>query len=178
MRAVCGRTRLQNRAYKNQAPPQCDRAPILTQRAVVQRQSAGQWPKNSHSRMITGIGTPSNQSRIPRPIISSSNTSRRKRAMSPPVPAQKRSLRKGTFQDFGISAGDNPIRNSEWPSLHNAYQWPVFGIEVHGSAGGFGSPFCNSSIECRSGERTKAMLPSRGGRLMVMPAFIRRSQVA
>src|SRR5882672_3020287 len=59
-----------------------------------------------------------------------------------------------------------------------AYQWPVFGIEVHGSAGGFGWPFCNSSIECRSGERTNAMLPSRGGRLMVMPAFIRRSQVA
>ena len=60
----------------------------------------------------------------------------------------------------------------------SAYQWPVFGIEVHGSAGGFGSPFCNSSIECRSGERTNAMLPSRGGRLMVMPIFIRRSQVA
>src|SRR6185312_4594769 len=59
-----------------------------------------------------------------------------------------------------------------------AYQWPVFGIEDHGSAGGFGSPFCNSSIECRSGERTNAMLPSRGGRLMAMPAFIRRSQVA
>src|SRR5205823_14495313 len=62
--------------------------------------------------------------------------------------------------------------------LYKAYQWPVFGIEDHGSAGGFGSPFCNSSIECRSGERTKAMLPSRGGRLMVMPAFIRWSQVA
>jgi len=58
------------------------------------------------------------------------------------------------------------------------YQWPVFGIEVQGSAGGFGSPFCSSSIECRSGERTNAMLPSRGGRLMVMPSFIRRSQVA
>ena len=58
------------------------------------------------------------------------------------------------------------------------YQWPVLGIELHGSAGGLGSPFCNSSIECRSGERTNAMLPSRGGRLMVMPAFISRSQVA
>ena len=32
--------------------------------------------------------------------------------------------------------------------------------------------------EMLSGERTKAMRPSRGGRLMVMPAFIRRSQVA
>lgn len=63
-------------------------------------------------------------------------------------------------------------------NLYKVYQWPVFGIDVHGSAGGFGSPFCNSSIECRSGERTNAMLPSRGGRLMVMPAFISRSQVA
>src|SRR6185295_16168708 len=58
------------------------------------------------------------------------------------------------------------------------HQWPVFCIEAHGSAGGFGSPFCSSSIECRSGERTKAMLPSRGGRLMVMPIFMSLSQVA
>ncbi|MGY3550828.1 hypothetical protein ACVW0W_006595 [Bradyrhizobium sp. USDA 4469] len=58
------------------------------------------------------------------------------------------------------------------------YQWPVFGIDAHGSAGAFGSPFCSSSIECRSGERTKAMLPSRGGRLMVTPAFCSFSQVA
>ena len=58
------------------------------------------------------------------------------------------------------------------------YQCPVFGIDDHGSAGALGSPFCNSSIECRSGERTKAMLPSRGGRLMVMPIFISLSQVA
>jgi len=52
------------------------------------------------------------------------------------------------------------------------------GIEVQGSLGGSGSPFCSSSIECLSGERTNAMLPSRGGRLMVTPAFISRSQVA
>src|SRR5258708_3463983 len=58
------------------------------------------------------------------------------------------------------------------------HQWPVFGIDDQGSAGGFGSPFCNSSIECRSGERMKAMLPSRGGRLMVTPIFISLSQVA
>jgi len=32
--------------------------------------------------------------------------------------------------------------------------------------------FCNSSIECRSGERMKAILPSRGGRLIVTPIFI------
>jgi hypothetical protein len=29
-------------------------------------------PKNNHNRMITGIGTPNSQSRIPRPIVSSS----------------------------------------------------------------------------------------------------------
>ena len=40
------------------------------------------------------------------------------------------------------------------------------------------APFCNSSIECLSGERTNAMVPSRGGRLMVTPAFISRSQTA
>jgi hypothetical protein len=34
--------------------------------------STDQRPKNNHSRMITGIGTPSNQSRIPRPITASS----------------------------------------------------------------------------------------------------------
>jgi hypothetical protein len=28
-----------------------------------------QRPKNSHNRMITGIGTPSSQSRIPRPMV-------------------------------------------------------------------------------------------------------------
>jgi hypothetical protein len=27
-----------------------------------------QWPKNNHSKMITGIGTPSNHSNIPRAI--------------------------------------------------------------------------------------------------------------
>jgi hypothetical protein len=33
-----------------------------------------QWPKNSHNRMITGIGTPINQSRSPRPIAASFKT--------------------------------------------------------------------------------------------------------
>src|SRR3954453_10588052 len=35
--------------------------------------SGDQRPKNSHSRMITGIGTPSIHNKIPRPIVSSSN---------------------------------------------------------------------------------------------------------
>jgi hypothetical protein len=34
-----------------------------------------QWPKNSHNRMITGIGTPISQSRIPRPIFASLSSS-------------------------------------------------------------------------------------------------------
>jgi hypothetical protein len=119
---------------------------------AVARYLSHQWPKNSHNRMITGIGTPNSQSSIPLPIVSSSNLPKRKRENAKYVPAQLR--------------------------LRLAYQWPVFCIELHGSAGGFGSPFCNSSIECRSGERIKAMEPSRGGRLMVTPIFISRSQVA
>ena len=39
-------------------------------------------------------------------------------------------------------------------------------------AAGSGPPFCRISTEMLSGERTKAMLPSRGGRLMVTPAFM------
>src|SRR4051794_21040499 len=35
--------------------------------------SGDQRPKNSHSRMITGIGTPNIHNKIPRPIASSSN---------------------------------------------------------------------------------------------------------
>ena len=54
---------------------------------------------------------------------------------------------------------------------------PVFGIDAHGSCGGRW-PSCSSSIEMRSGERTNAMCPSRGGRLIVTPIFCRRSQVA
>lgn len=111
--------------------------------------SGDQRPKNSHSKMITGIGTPSIHNKIPRPIASSSNCI-----------VEERTLRRG--------AG----------SGKKVYQWPMLGIDDHGSCGGFGSPFCNSSIECKSGERTKAMLPSRGGRLMVTSAFISFSQVA
>ncbi|MHC2284741.1 hypothetical protein ACVIJW_000611 [Bradyrhizobium barranii subsp. barranii] len=108
-----------------------------------------QWPKNSHNRMITGIGTPSIHSNSPRPITSSSNR---------------------------YVGGTTRVAKAG--SCGAAYQWPVFGIDDQGSAGAFGSPFCSSSIECRSGERTKAMLPSRGGRLMVTPAFISCAQVA
>ncbi len=58
------------------------------------------------------------------------------------------------------------------------YQTPTLGIDFQGSAGASAAPFCNSSTEMLSGERTKAMRPSRGGRLMVTPWSISRWQVA
>jgi hypothetical protein len=60
----------------------------------------------------------------------------------------------------------------------NFYQTPVFGIESHGSCGGSGDPFCRISIEMPSGERTKAILPSRGGRLITTPLSCSFWQVA
>src|SRR3981189_3096711 len=125
--------------------------------------------------MMIGIGTPSNHSKIPRPIFVSSE----------PVSHQRtRSDATGSFGVHNYDAESCLAGVSRWSDnehsgkLPGAHQCPVFGIEVHGSAGGFASPFCKSSIECRSGERTNAICPSRGGRLMVMPSFIRRSQVA
>jgi hypothetical protein len=56
-------------------------------------QSAGQRPKNSHNRMITGIGTPSSQSKSPRPIIASMNSSsiqERERQGEVPAPATEK----------------------------------------------------------------------------------------
>jgi len=51
-------------------------------------------------------------------------------------------------------------------------------MDFHGSAAGLAGPLCRSSIEMFSGERTKAMLPSRGGLLIVTPAFMSLSQSA
>jgi len=45
--------------------------------------------------------------------------------------------------------------------------------ETQGSAGGSAAPFCSNSTDTRSGLRTNAMRPSRGGRLMVMPLACR-----
>ena len=55
---------------------------------------------------------------------------------------------------------------------------PVLGIDMPRFFGGNASPCCSNSIEIRSGERTKAMWPSRGGRLMVKPIACRCAQVA
>jgi hypothetical protein len=51
---------------------------------------------------------------------------------------------------------------------------PVLAIEDHGSRCGSAAPFCRISIEMLSGELTKAMRPSRGGRLIVRPASPKR----
>ena len=59
-----------------------------------------------------------------------------------------------------------------------AYHTPTLGAEAQGSAGGNAGPACKSSMEMLSGERTKAMRPSRGGRLMITPASFSRWQRA
>jgi hypothetical protein len=51
---------------------------------------------------------------------------------------------------------------------------PVLAIEDHGSRCGSAAPFCRISIEMLSGELTKAIRPSRGGRLIVRPASPKR----
>jgi hypothetical protein len=43
------------------------------------------------------------------------------------------------------------------PAEAPGYQDPVLGIDVHGSAGAFGSPRWRISIEIPSGDFTKAM---------------------
>lgn len=63
-------------------------------------------------------------------------------------------------------------------ALCGAYQAPVLPIEAQGSCDARLSPFCRISMEMPSGERTKAMWPSRGGRLMMTPLSIRCWQVA
>jgi hypothetical protein len=73
-----------------------------------------------------------------------------------------------------VQSNMSAARNPRAP----AHQCPVLGIEVHGSLGGSAAPFCSSSMDCLSGERTNAIMPSRGGRLIVTPAFISFSQVA
>ena len=83
-----------------------------------------------------------------------------------------RSLTGRIFRKF---VGDRRGRRRQ-PAL--SHHLPVLGIDAHGSFLACASPFCSSSSEMLSGERMNAMRPSRGGRLMVTPAFISRSQVA
>ena len=64
---------------------------------------------------------------------------------------------------------DSRLNRAAVLQLQWAYQTPTFGMDFQGSAGASAAPFCSSSIEILSGERTKAIRPSRGGRLMVTP---------
>ncbi len=49
---------------------------------------------------------------------------------------------------------------------------------AQGSAGAFAAPRCNNSTDTLSGDRTNAIRPSRGGRLISTPFFARFAQVA
>ena len=69
-------------------------------------------------------------------------------------------------------------RQNASPHAGQTYQWPLFSMETQGSAGACAAPACNSSIDTLSGERTKAMRPSRGGRLIVTPLSIRCWHIA
>jgi hypothetical protein len=82
--------------------------------------------------MITGIGTPSNQSRIPRPIVSSSRFIEEKTRDAMAGSCVEKKPDEGTFYDFGISESDNPIRNSAQPSRSTASRifFTHFGIDV------------------------------------------------
>jgi hypothetical protein len=62
--------------------------------------------------MITGMGTPSSQSRIPRPIVSSSRFIEGKTRDVMAGSCAEKKPGEGTFYDSGISESDNPIRNS------------------------------------------------------------------
>lgn len=86
----------------------------------------------------------------------------------------------GAGDEFGCPEADD-----RWGILTAAavpagpdHQVPVLAIEAQGSAGARAWPFCSSSMETPSGERMKAMCPSRGGRLMVTPDSARRAQTA
>ena len=77
----------------------------------------------------------------------------------------------GRREDGGRRAGLICLR-------FDLYHSPTLSIDAHGSFAGRGSPACSSSIEMLSGDLTKAILPSCGGRLMVTPPSNRRWQTA
>ena len=86
---------------------------------------------------------------------------------------------------FGQRAGQQRDGAVRRPCRHGAvgckgdhHHVPTFGIDAHGSAGASAPLACSNSTEMPSGERTNAMRPSRGGRLMVTPCAIKRSHAA
>ena len=81
----------------------------------------------------------------------------------------------GGEETCGSRTYDSDVAGCDGGKAHHV---PVFGMDAQGSVGGKDAPFCKSSIETRSGERTNAMCPSRGGLLIVTPAAWSRSHVA
>src|SRR5690606_38176958 len=78
----------------------------------------------------------------------------------------------------GLTTVTRTFTNDRARNEPELYHLPTLGIDAQGSCGGFAPPFCSSSIEMLSGERTKAIRPSRGGRLIVTPMSISRWHVA
>ena len=70
------------------------------------------------------------------------------------------------IKDFISESGGLNSNFFEFCKLFN-YQCPVFSIDNQGSAGSSEFPACKSSIDILSGDLTNAILPSRGGRLMI-----------
>ena len=76
---------------------------------------------------------------------------------------------------FGGGGGGSKAAAS---SGGGATEDPWGSAPASGSFGGSESPFCRSSTEMLSGERTNAMCPSRGGRLIVTPPSLSFAQSA
>ena len=77
-----------------------------------------------------------------------------------------------------LDEGEGVTKPPEAEARRTAHHVPVFAMDAQGSAGGLGEPSCSSSMEIPSGDLTKAMFPSRGGRLITTPAACRRAQVS
>ncbi len=84
----------------------------------------------------------------------------------------------GVLEGKALGARRSLMRSSPANARSPAHHVPMLGIEAQGSCCGSADPFCRISMEMLSGERMKAICPSRGGRLMVMPASRNRWQNA
>ena len=152
-------------------------------RAVQSRYGKKQWrentidvlnraPADEGERATRGPGKPGKQ--CPQPVIRDN------------ILGARHNVEKRAIGIEEISAGGNRRYPCEIARLygdgggsgHDPYQTPVLDMDAQGSRFGKGGPCCKSSIEILSGERMKAIAPSRGGRLMVTPGFMSLSHVA
>lgn len=90
---------------------------------------------------MIGIGTPTNQSKSPRPMLASMTLSIKLTTSYEPSCSN-------------INAGLDVVRGV---TRTTRYQCPVFGIDAQGSFDASASPFCSNSMECKSGERMNAI---------------------